>query len=387
MDRRSFLIATGTITLSQLLAGCGGKQNGILTIKLLKDSLPNQVMKQFQSSLLKNTVLNISAAGELLDIFKQLEAWKNETDTGKVDWRESLKRLILFWQSHPKTDLVTLGDFWLNEAIEKKLIKPLDVEKLPQWSALPEQWRKLVTRNEQGFPDVKGKIWAAPYRWGSTIIVYRQDKFKQYNWTPPQDWEDLFRKELRDRISLLDHPREVIGLVLKKLGKSYNESDLTYLNSPDLQLELKKLHQQVKFYDSDRYLEPLLLGDTFVAVGWSHEILPAIIKNPTLVAVIPLSGTSMWADMWVNPIGSQSKQELLNKWISFFWQPKIAKEITIKTRTNSPVKTKISASDIPKSLSQVLLQDSDKNEFLSPLSLDVQEQYQQLFKNMKNGKL
>jgi putative spermidine/putrescine transport system substrate-binding protein len=384
MNRRSFLIYTSTIALSQLLAGCGGNQNGTLTVRLLKDSLPNQVINQFQGSLQKNTELNISLAGELLDIFKQLETWQNKTDASKNNWLESLQRLIFFWKSHPKTDVVTLGDFWLKQAIEKKLIQPLDVAKLPQWSALPKQWQELVTRNDQGFPDPKGRVWAAPYRWGSTIIVYRQDKFKQYNWKPPQDWEDLFRDELRDRISLLDHPREVIGLVLKKLGKSYNTTDLKL---PDLQLELKKLHQQVKFYDSDKYIEPLLLGDTLVAVGWSHEILPTIVRYPTLAAITPKSGTSMWADTWVNPNGSQSKQELLNKWINFFWQTPTAKQVAIKTRSNSPVPTKISESDIQEPLRKVLLQDADKSEFLLPLSPEVEKQYQELFEKMKNAQI
>ena len=399
MDRRSFLIATGTLALSQLLAGCGGNKNRALTVKLLKDSLPNQVMNQFQRSLQKNTELtelNISVAAKLLDIFKELETWQNKTDTDKLDWREWLKRKILFWRSHPKTDLVTLGDFWLKQAIEKKLIQPLDVAKLPEWSALPEEWKKLVTRDKQGSLDPNGQVWAAPYRWGSTIIVYRQDKFKEnqikyknQNWTPPQDWSDLWRKELEDSISLLDHPREVIGLVLKKLGKSYNETNSSYLDSDGLKLELKKLHKQVKFYDSDKYLEPLLLGDTLVAVGWSHEILPAILQYPTLAAVTPQSGTSMWADMWVNPSGSQSKQELLNKWISFFWKPEIARQIAIKTQTNSPIPkkiSKISASDIQEPLRKVLLDDSNKSEFLFPLSPDVEKLYQELFDKMKNAR-
>ena len=279
-----------------------------------------------------------------------------------------------------------MGDFWLQQAIEKKLIQPLDIGKLQQWSALPEELKKLVTRNQQGFPDVQGQVWAAPYRWGSTIIVYRQDKFKQYGWTPPQDWSDLFREELRDRISLLDHPREVIGLVLKKLGESYNTTDLNSVS--DLQIELKKLNQQVKFYDSDKYIEPLLLGDTLVAVGWSHEILPTILRYPTLAAITPKSGTSMWSDNWVNPAGSKSKQELLNQWINFFWQDPIAKKVAIGTRTNSPVPTKIAASDLQGPLRNVLLQNNfTKSEFLYPLRPDVEKQYIELFEKMKNAQI
>lgn len=125
---------------------------------------------------------------------------------------------------------MTLGDYWIRVAIKNKLIQPLDVSKLKQWSSLPQRWQELAKRNDQGQIDPQGKVWAVPYRWGNTVIVYRRDKFLQeFGWTP-SDWSDLWRSELRSRISLLDQPREVIGLVLKKLGQSYNTKNLDIPN-------------------------------------------------------------------------------------------------------------------------------------------------------------
>ena len=50
-------------------------------------------------------------------------------------------------------------------------------------------------------------------------ITRLKNKFEELGWKP-KDWSDLWRTELRDRISLLDQPREVIGLTLKKMGFS-----------------------------------------------------------------------------------------------------------------------------------------------------------------------
>jgi putative spermidine/putrescine transport system substrate-binding protein len=387
MDRRSFIIGTSTLALSQLLVGCGGKNKPTLTIELLRNSLPSQVINQFRGSLqkdvkLKNMQVDIKLVEQLQDIFKKLEVWQNPKQATDQNLIEQIRDRLPIAKPDNKVsaDLLTLGDFWLKLAIEAKLIQPLDIKEIQQWSALPKQWQELVTRNEKGFLDAQGKVWAAPYRWGKTVIIYNRDKFRKNGWKPPTDWADLWREELRDRISLLNQPREVIGLVLKKLGKSYNTTDLSQVT--ELEVECKKLNQQVKFYGSTKYIEPLIMGDTFIAQGWSQDILPKLPRYPYLGVVVPNSGTAMWADMWVQPRGRQSQQELLKQWINFLWQPNIAKQIAILTKTNSPIPINIPPSDLQEQLRNVLLVNQDifsKSEFLLPLPAEVEKQYISLF--------
>jgi putative spermidine/putrescine transport system substrate-binding protein len=215
------------------------------------------------------------------------------------------------------------------------------------------------------------------------VIVYRRDKFQQLGWTPT-DWSDLWRTELRDRISLLDHPREVIGLVLKKLGKSYNTENLDAI--PGLEAELRALNQQVKFYDSIKYLEPLIIGDTWLAVGWSDDVLPVVTRYPQLAVVTPLSGTALWADIWVKPTGI-NQANLAYKWIDFCWQPNVAEQILILTKTNSPIPINIQASNIQEQLRNFLLNNDEilvKSDFLLPLPLAVAAQYQSIFAKIKS---
>lgn len=309
-----------------------------------------------------------------------------------VNWQHNPKahdeqewtRFIPFRQSQtfPVADLVTLGDYWLTTAIERKLIQAIETEQLKQWSGLDSRWRELVTRNEQGVPDPQGKVWAAPYRWGSTVIVYDREKFKKLGWIP-QDWSDLWRSELRSRISVLDQPREIIGLVLKKLGKSYNTENLATV--PDLEKELQTFNQQVKIYSSNTYLEPLILGDTWLAVGWSSDLIPVLARYPQLSVVIPRSGTSIWADLWVSP-KETAKDGLSSQWIDFCLQPNIARQIALLTKTNSPVATNIGTADIQESLGGLFLNSQEvfaKGEFLLPLSPEATKQYEALFAKIK----
>jgi putative spermidine/putrescine transport system substrate-binding protein len=376
--RRTFL-ATAAAASSQLLWGCGQAPDSAPKIQLLKGSVPAQILKAFQRRVDKAKDLNFSQSEQLSDLFKLLESWK--TQEAGIATKSGGFALPLSSRPAPVVDLATLGDFWLAPAIQQGLIRPLNLE--VQWERLPPEWLALMKRDRLGQLDPQGEIWAAPYRWGTLMIAYQPEKFKPLGWIP-KDWSDLWRPELRGHISLPDSPRTVIGLALKKLGLSVQLPDLATV--PSLAAELKSLHQQVKFYSSDAYLQPLSLGDTWATVGWSNEILPTIERDRTLAAAIPATGTLLTADLWVHPVTAPLTQPtLLLDWINFCWQPDIATQISLLSSLASPVfkganvKGK-QAIKIPPALQQkkLLLPSADvlqRSEFLLPLPPPTSEQY------------
>lgn len=384
MDRRSFLLGAGALTVSQLLAGCDNQQRTRLHIELLKGSIPVQVVNSFRSTVKQPADIKFAPVKQISNVFTQLQSW-NQRENAKIA-PDSGRSLPLPWdQAKPNIppNLVTLGDYWLVAAIAQKLIQPIDPTQLQQWSSVPNRWQELVRRNENGYLDAQGQVWAAPYRWGNTIIAYNRDKFRSLDWTP-KDWSDLWREEVRDRISLLDHPREVIGLTLKKLGRSYNTEKLEEVS--DLEKQLYSLDQQVKFYSSDTYLQPLIMGDTWLAVGWSTDVLPIMQRYQQIEAVIPQSGTAIWADLWVNPVGSTAITPLVEQWIDFCWQPQIAKQISLLSKANSPIPVELKPTDINQRLRNLLLSDPqifDRSEFLLPLSEATAQQYQSLWQKIR----
>ncbi|MBW4637348.1 MAG: extracellular solute-binding protein [Gloeocapsa sp. UFS-A4-WI-NPMV-4B04] len=384
MDRRSFLAGTGTLALSQLLAACGEQDKAKLRVQLLKGSIPAQVVNKFRT-LNQRADLQFAPVEQLKELFLQLESGSKQPNKQADDRQLELPLPFIKSQQVVQPDLVTLGDYWLAQAINQKLIQPLDVTKLPQWLNLPTRWQELVKRNDQGQLDAGGKVWAAPYRWGNTVIVYNREKFEPLGWTP-SDWGDLWREELRDRISLLDQPREVIGLTLKKLGKSYNTQNIN--NVPELEQQLRALNQQVKFYSSDTYLQPLILGATWLAVGWSTDVLPAIQRYQQIAAIIPQSGTTLWADLWVRPSGEVSNTSLGEQWIDFCWQPQIAAQISVQSKATSPIPLKLKSSDIQKPLQSLLLSEPEifqRSEFLLPLTEATMQQYQSLWQKIRTS--
>lgn len=380
-NRRSFLLGAGATVLGQGLLGCASSPSA-LQVLFLKNSISAQLISRFKKEITSENSPSFRAESQLKTIFKLLQTWQKSP----AEKSTFLPQLPVINPASPAiANLVTAGDAWLADAIAKQLIEPLNLSGLSNWLELAPRWHELVQRNAQGFPDPKGKTWGAPYRWGTTMIVYRKDKFKGLGWTP-NNWEDLWRTELKQRISIVDQPREVIGLTLKKLGDSYNPTELN--NLPQLRHELISLHQQIKFYSSTRYLQPLLVGDVWCAIGWSNEILPLLKNNPDLAAVVPESGTSLWADLWVQPKSSASTNSLFAKWLDFCWQPDIANQIAFFSNGASPrLETLEKNAILPKVRDNPLLmippQLLDRCEFLLPLSSKVQQQFLTLWQELR----
>lgn len=397
MKRRSFLVGASALALGQLASGCNGQQES-LKVRLLKDSLPAQLRDEFQKVLNQPATVNFDIEEQLKDLFKSLQTWKQQG--GKQNPQGQLSLPFIGKKTPALANLVTLGDYWLEKAIQQELIQPLSIEELKGWQQLPRLWQEIVKRNSHGQLDKSGQVWGAPYRWGTTVIAYNRDKLKEEKLEPPKDWNDLWNLKFRGRISLLDQPREVIGLTLKKLGLSYNTTNLSQVK--DLKKELLALHQQVKFYSSNNYLQPLILGDTYVAVGWSTDVLASASNYRQIEAVVPRSGTAIWADLWVQPasgaagetnsVETGDRQSLTKQWIDFCWQPKPAKEISLFSNATSPIILSIKPANLPKDLreNRLLLPETsvlDKSEFLKPLPKAAVEQYKALWKEIRESKI
>ncbi|NDJ18633.1 extracellular solute-binding protein [Myxacorys almedinensis] len=388
MDRRSFLVGTAALGVS--LAGCS-PAGDVLRVRSRRDSVPLQLVDQFRKQF-DHAAIDFKPEDQLQDLFALLQQWKRQVEPPP---RSPIPGWVPFVGGRDLSapDLATLGDYWLTTAIRQGLIQPLDPSGWDQWQHLPEKWRSLVTRTDQGLFAATGQVWGAPYLWGSTVIAYREDIFREQNLEPPTDWADLWREDLKGRISLLDQPRETIGLTLKKLGRSYNTPDLSTVDT--LNAELKALHQQAKFYSSDTYMQPLVLNDTWVAVGWSSDVLSAMRRYSQIKAVFPPSGTALWADLWVRPASrgrsETAQNSALSQWINFCWQPAIAPQISLLSRATSPILTALNPDSFPDALRRnpVLLPNAktllNQSEFLEPLSEPTVEQYRSLWAQTRQG--
>ncbi|KAI3703606.1 hypothetical protein L1987_73796 [Smallanthus sonchifolius] len=292
-----------------------------LRIVALRNSVPPIWIKNFIQSQGKRVKFRLEFRGTIEDIFSELS--------------KTIGEGIVTSKSAGAADIVSLGDTWLNFAISKKLIEPVQgVDDHDWFHTLSDKWKVYLRRNSEGNSDAQGKIYAVPYRWGSMVIAYRKNKFRQHNLAPIEDWSDLWRPDLAGKIAMVDSPREVVGAVLKYLGASYNtidiDSEVTGGRNA-VKHELASLRKQVRLFDSANYLKAFNVGDVWVAVGWSSDIVPAAKRMSNVTVIVPKSGASLWADLWAIPAATGVAKEelggrtrgpspLVHQWLDFCLQ-------------------------------------------------------------------
>lgn len=291
MRRRTLL--TGAMTLAVAQVACQSQSGERLHTEILQDSLPAQLVQDFRRTLPEGVAFRSGLVDSFSQVYQHLQQWQTPGYTPR--------RWSLPWQgSQPAPpNWISLGDYWLAGAIAQGLIQPFTATAAPHWGELGDRWHDLVTRNAEGRPQSGGQVWAAPYRWGCLVLVYNQSAFSALGWQP-QAWSDLWHPDLAGRILLPDHPQLRAAIVLQSLQHSINTPDSQKISGFNTARDT--LQAQARGYSSDRYMEPVIRGDVWVAVGWSTEVRPVLEQYRQMAAVVPDPGTVLSADVWVKPI-------------------------------------------------------------------------------------
>jgi putative spermidine/putrescine transport system substrate-binding protein len=382
----------GIALASNYLTGCQATPPQILRVRSLKNSLPPQIVSDFIKSIERSPRPEVELAAEpqIPELLELLKTWQTE---GKAEAKGF--KLPFFPASRDAKyipDVVSMGDTWLPEAIASKSIQAIDDRNplLNNLGKLDPSWLELVRRDDRGLMSKEGKIWGLPYRWGTMSIIYRRDLLEQNKLSPPKDWADLWLPEYKQRISILDDPRASIGIGLKKIGQSLNAKNIDRLR--ELPPELAKLHRQVKFYSSDYYLQSLAIGDTWIAVGWSNDIIDLVAKNANYGAIVPPAGTALWADLWVLPrlngVPDADRSKLAYQWIDYSWNPQNTDRLAVYAASASPILKNTQPSSLISNLQQISLilppkETLDRSEFLHPLDRDNYNIYLNLWRQMR----
>lgn len=210
-------------------------------------------------------------------------------------------------------DLVVASDYMVEVLVKQNLIQPVDMENIPNFKNLDEGVLNLEFD--------PGNKFSIPYMWGDACIAVDTSKVK----FPVKGYKDLWNPELKNSIVVLDDQRAIIGMALKKLGYSINETSPAALEAA--KKELTALQPNIKAYDSDSPKTLLINGEAKVGFVWGAEVSLAKRENPNISTVLPVEGLFLQQDNFVIPKDARNKKAA-EQFINFILEPEISAEIS-----------------------------------------------------------
>lgn len=211
-------------------------------------------------------------------------------------------------------DIAVASDFMVEILKKQNLIQPMNKDALPNLKNIGSQFLSL--------PFDEGNKYSVPYMWLAGIIAYDSSKVPDGTIT---SYADLWKPEFKNSLTVLDDERAIIGMTLKRLGYSLNETSPEALSKA--KDELKKLQPNVKSYDSDSPKTSLINGESKVIFAWGAEASLAKRDNPNVKYVIPKEGLFLQQDNFVIPEGAKNVKAA-EQFINFIMEPEISAEIS-----------------------------------------------------------
>lgn len=219
-------------------------------------------------------------------------------------------------------DLIVPSTDFVSKMRQEGLLQPLDKAKL---SNLANISPKLL--NQAFDPE---NTYSVPYMWGSTAIaINTKDKAA----ATVTSFADLWKPELKGKILLPNDMRGVIGLALKKLGYSLNETDPAKVAQACA--ILKELVPSVRVFDSDSPKQALLNKEVQVAVLWNGEAFIASGENPNIKYIYPPEGFSLWVDNLCIPKNAVNVENA-HVFINYLLRPNVAAYICQEMGYSTP---------------------------------------------------
>lgn len=364
--QRSFLIRAGIVGMMLVglmvmtLTGCGNKPASSATgtsgsAQAAADSgdkllvynwtyyIPDEVIKAFETEFKTSVVYDVYASNE--EMFAKLKAGGTGYD-------------IAF----PSGDYVSI-------MAKEGMLKEIDKSKIPNFANIDPSILAKITFDQ-------GNKWSVPYMIGAAGIIVNTAKVPNFD----QSWSIFDRKDLKNRMTMLDDMREVMGAALKFLGYSVNTTDPKQLE------EAKKVvlrwKDNLQRFDAESFGKAFAAGEFWVVQGYQEnvylELDPSQYKDTKFF--IPKEGSPMYMDNMV--ILKDAKHvDLAYKFIDYIHRPEVYAQIADflgLQGVNVPARAKMTTTP------RYTIDDLKNSEFKDDLGPAL-DQYNQIWQDIRAG--
>ena len=197
-------------------------------------------------------------------------------------------------------DLVTASGDASLRLIAGKRVQPVNVGLVPSWGKVDDRLKNAPWHT------VEGVHYGVPYQWGSNVLMYNTDVFKE----PPASWKVVFEemtladgKSNKGRVQAFDGPIYIAdaALYLMSTKPELGIKDPYDLNEDQYKAALALLREQRKLV-SRYWHDPFIQIDDFTNEGvvassaWPFQVNILQSQKKPIASVVPKEGATGWAD-------------------------------------------------------------------------------------------
>jgi len=208
---------------------------------------------------------------------------------------------------------------------------PLDVTQLPNLKYVDRFFLDQMKKVDPSF------VYAVPYVWGTTGILYNEDTVSALvNGKIGDSAGLIFNQDQVSKIanlgvSLLEESTDVFPMVMRYLGVDEAKTQEALWKGRDL---LLKIRPYIKRFSTDRTSADFLTGDLSVAQFWSGDAHRTILAGRKLGKnfrfFIPKEVASLWIDVMAIPVGAPNSKNA-HTFVNFMLRPDIAAKLSNMT--------------------------------------------------------
>jgi len=207
-----------------------------------------------------------------------------------------------------------------------------------------------------GSADDPDRIYSIPWQAGFAGIGYNKALYKEVTGKDaPGSVADLWAAELKGRVGLLSEMRDSVGIVLMSQGIDITSS--SSLTEDAFMVAIEEIKAQIdggQIFNvrGNSYLDDLATGNIIASTAWSGDITVLNYESGTdeepepFGFVFPDSGATLWADVFVSPMGATHKRNA-EELINYYYDPANAAELALWVNYITPV---VGAQDVAASI-------------------------------------
>jgi spermidine/putrescine transport system substrate-binding protein len=291
------------------------------------------------------------------------------------DHFNSEQEMLTKLRTSPGTyDVVLINSAFTGQAIEEKLIQPIDTAKITNYKNLSETLREAAPFHKDG------NTYAVAWVWGVTSFAYNTEVVT----TAPDSIEALWDPQYAGKIGWRDDAVEAVQMAALATGQDMNKpADLEKIKE-----KLRALKPQIKTYWSseDEWNKAFAAKEFIVSVYWSGSASRSKKAFGLPVEfVIPKEGAIGWLDGLSIATGAPNP-DAAHAFIDYMISPEFY--VTWDTNVGAPASSNAAAMEmLPEdALNRMLLNDPEvqkRLQFMAPMTDEQRQEYSELWEEVK----